>query len=139
MTRKAKIIRSSPDGKRVICVDVENSKAIIKYLTQSERHKKKFAFITGIILGNLRNTDVYDKENISDKAKKVTAMKFFKGQENDRIYCKEVTLDDKTFVVIASELFEKKKDQGIKQKTKNLIEKVGGYEYEIIKGEKNEK
>jgi hypothetical protein len=60
-------------------------------------------------------------------------MKFFKGQSNDRIYCKELTLEDKTFVVVTAELFEKKKTQGVKQKTKNIIEKVGSYEYEIVK------
>ncbi len=59
-------------------------------------------------------------------------MKFFKGQSNDRIYCKELTIEDKTFVIILAELLEKKKTQGINQKVKDLIEKVADYEYEII-------
>ena len=58
-------------------------------------------------------------------------MKFFKGQENDRIYCKELTLNDKTFVIIAAELLEKKKTQKLNEKIKNLIYKVSSYEYEL--------
>lgn len=138
MARKAKIIRCSDDGKRVLCIDVENSKAILDYISQSDKHKKKFNHIAGVILNGLRITDVYDKENVSKKAKKVTAMKFFKGNDNDRIYCKEMTLEDKTFVVIAAELVLKKKTQGINKKTKKLIERVGGYEYEILKDEDND-
>ena len=49
------------------------------------------------------------------------------------ILCKEQTLKDKTFVVITSELFEKKKTRKVTEKIKNVIEKVGSYEYEIIK------
>lgn len=60
-------------------------------------------------------------------------MKFFKGQDNDRIYCKEMSLEDKTFVIIAAELFEKKKTQKNSKKNKPIIEKVGKYEYEIIR------
>ena len=42
-----------------------------------------------LILGGHINRELYDREEINDKCKGVTAMKFFKGQENDRIYCKE--------------------------------------------------
>ena len=58
-------------------------------------------------------------------------MKFFKGQENDRIYCKEVNTISGTFVVIAAVLYEKKKTNKLNQKQINIIEKVGGFEYEI--------
>lgn len=105
----------------------------IRISSRSAQHKKKFNHIVNIILQRLRVPDLYDKEEINSKCKGVTAMKFFKGRSNDRIYCKEVTLENKTFVVIAAELFELKKDQGVKQKIKNIIEKVGSYEYEIIK------
>lgn len=43
-------------------------------------------------------------------------MKFFKGQENARIYCKEVTMEDYTFVIIVSELLTRKKTQEIDKK-----------------------
>lgn len=133
MERKAKIIKTNADGTRAICVDVDNYKEIIEYISRSPAHKKRFNYITGIILEGLRMPDVYDKEEINDKCKGVTAMKLFKGGSNDRIYCREQTLEDKTFVVITSELFDKKKSQKINQRIKNTIEKVAGYEYEIIK------
>jgi hypothetical protein len=130
--RQAKIIRSNEDGSVVVCIDVQNYKPILEFLTKDAGHKKKFNFIVNLVLQRIRNTEVYDKEDINKKSKGVTAMKFFKGQSNDRIYCKEQTIKDRTFVIIMAELLEKKKSQGINQKTKNLIEKVAGYEYEII-------
>lgn len=133
MKRKAKIIRYNDDKTRAICVDVETANEIGEYINRSKQHRKKFRYICDIILENLKNTDVYDKENINKKCKDVTAMKFFKGGTNDRIYCKEQTLENKTFVVITSELFEKKKTQKVKGKNKNIIEKVASHEYEIIK------
>ena len=132
MKRKAKIIRYNDDKSRAICVDVKTASQILEYANRSDQHKKKFRYICDIILKNLKNTEVYDKENINKKCKDGTAMKFFKGRTNDRIYCKEQTIENKTFVVITSELFEKKKTQKVKGKNKKIIEKVGSYEYEII-------
>jgi hypothetical protein len=129
--RKAIEIRKSSDGNRAIYVDEQNAEEIHQYIQQDERHREKFRFITDIILGGHRNTEVYDKEKIDGKSKGVTAMKFFKGQENDRIYCREITKDDKTFVVIASELHKGKQKQKNTQKEKNIIHKVAGYEYEL--------
>lgn len=131
--RKAREILKSKDGKRIICIDTGNWKTIIDYINQDVRHKKKFEYICGVLLDGHRNTDIYDKEDINDKCKDVTAMKFFKGQDNDRIYCKEMSLEDKSFVIIAAELFEKKKTQKNSKKNKPIIEKVGKYEYEIIR------
>jgi len=130
--RKAKIIRYNKDYTRALCVDVNTADIILEYINRNEQHKKKFNHIAEIILNRIRNTDLYDKEEINKKCKGVTAMKFFKNSSNDRIYCKEQTLADKTFVIITAELFEHKKTQKIKQKNKNLIEKVAEYEYEII-------
>jgi hypothetical protein len=129
--RKAEIVHTNNTGNRVLCVDAENKNEIMAYITKDDRHKKKFKYIAEIILNNLKNTDLYDKEDVDDKSKNVTAMKFFKGQENDRIYCKEITNGDKTFIVIMSVLFEKKKNTKLKQREINAIHKVGGYEYEI--------
>ncbi len=118
MKRKAKIIRTNEEGTVAVCIDVQNFKPILEFLTKDTRHKKKFNFIVNLVLYRIRNTEVYDKEDINKKSKGVTAMKFFKGQSNDRIYCKELTRKDKTFVIIMAELLEKKKTQGINQKTK---------------------
>lgn len=132
MKRQAKILRSNEEGTIAVCIDVENYKPILEFLTKDARHKKKFNFIVNLVLLRIRNTEVYDKEVINKKSKGVTAMKFFKGQSNDRIYCKEQSENGKLFVIVMAELLEKKKTQGVNLKTKNLIEKVATYEYEII-------
>lgn len=92
----------SRDGKRAIYIDTENEADIKAYIQKDERHRKKFKFITEIILEGLRNTDVYDKEDINNRCKDVTAMKFFKGQENDRIYCKEIHNAKGLFIVVTA-------------------------------------
>jgi hypothetical protein len=58
-------------------------------------------------------------------------MKFFKGQENDRIYCKEIKSETGTHIVVTSVLHERKKSQGLSSKEIAIIEKIGGYDYEI--------
>ncbi|MFW6352404.1 MAG: hypothetical protein ACOC2E_08435 [Bacteroidota bacterium] len=131
MKRKATIIRSSKDRKRYIAIDQDNFEVIMDFLSQDKRHENKFIDICNVILEGLRNTQLYDKENINQKCRDVTAMKFFKGQENARIYCQEVRRKDKTFVIIASELLDRKKTKKNTHKEKNLIEKVASYEFTI--------
>lgn len=133
--KKAKEILKSSNGKRILCVDVENWKDIFEYLNQDEKHRKKFKYICGVILEGHRNNDVYNKEDINNNCKDVTAMKFFKGNDNDRLYCKELTLEDKTFVIIACELFKNKKSQSNNKKNNPIINKVGKANYEIIRKE----
>ena len=83
MVRKCEHMISSKDGKRAIYIDIENKDEILNYIKQDNRHNKKFLFIAEIVLGGHRNTEVYDKEDINDKCKDVTAMKFFKGTSNN--------------------------------------------------------
>ncbi|HDR52198.1 MAG TPA: hypothetical protein ENN90_11365 [Mariniphaga anaerophila] len=129
MKRQAKIIRSSDDDKRQIAIDSNNAIEIREFLNKNNLNKK-FDLMCRTILAGIRNTELYDKENINNKCKDVTAMKF-KGNLNPRIYCKEVKLRDKTLVIIASELHSSKKNKKNKSKEINLINKVGSYEYEI--------
>ena len=129
MKRTAKIIKSAPDGKRHIAVDKENVAVIMQFLRDNNL-SKKFELICSTILSGIKNTDLYDKENINNKCKNVTAMKF-KSKQNARIYCQEVKQKDKTLVIIASELLPKKKNQKNKEKETNLIEKVADYDYKI--------
>lgn len=131
MKRKCNLLISSKNRKRAIFLDEENGKEILNYINRDDRHKKKFRFIAEIILEGYKNTEVYDKEEINNKCKGVTAMKFFKAQENDRIYCKEVHTPDGTFVVVAAILYQKKKTQQLNKKQIHIIEKVGSYQYEI--------
>jgi len=127
--RQAKIIRNSDDGKRQIAIDSRNAFEIIDFIKKNKL-EKKFDLICRVILSGVRNPEMYDKENINNKCRDVTAMKF-KGNLNPRIYCKEVKMRDKTHVVIASELHPGKKNKKNKSKEINLINKVGGYDYEI--------
>ena len=132
MKRKALHLRTNTRTKRAIYVDEESLETILAYVGQDKRHKKKWDYIVNIILENLRNPDVFDKENINDKCKDVYAMKFFKGQENDRIYCKQVEHGTKKcLVIVASELHLKKKTQKNSKKEITIIEKVATYEYEF--------
>lgn len=62
-----------------MCIDKQNEKEILSYVSQSDRHRKKFMHILELILGGHRNSELYDKEDIDDKSSNVTAMKFFKG------------------------------------------------------------
>lgn len=130
MIREAIKIRSSCDNRIHIYVDKENSERIFKYVTQDERHIKKFQFITDVILGGLKNP-TYGKAQINEKSANVTAMKFFKGQENDRIYCKEIIKDDQTYIIVVCELLEKKKNQKLKHREKTIINRIADYEYDI--------
>ncbi|MGB4400100.1 MAG: hypothetical protein WBJ10_12085 [Daejeonella sp.] len=132
MRRKAIIIQTSDDGKRCIAVDEDNQDEILAFLNGDLRHRNKFKDITNVLLAGLRNSQLYDKEEPDAKSKGVRAMKLFKGQENARIYCREITMEDKTFVVIASELLIRKKTQKIDKRILNIIHKVASYDYQEI-------
>ncbi len=118
-------------GKRSIYIDCNNKQEIENYLIQDEQHNKKWKTIAEVVLKGIRNTDLYDKEDINDKCKDVTAMKFFKRGNNDRIYCKEFTNGDKSRIVVASILHLKKKNQKNKAREITAINKVGETEYVI--------
>lgn len=88
-------------------------------------------FIAEIILSGLKNPQVYDKENINKYANDITAMKFFKGQEKDRIYCKEYERNGKTQIVVAILLIERKKTNHIDKRIRQVIEVISNYDYEF--------
>jgi hypothetical protein len=129
MLRSAIVIKESLDGKRKIAIDIDNADDVATFL-KKYKLTKKFELICDVILNGIRNTDLYDKENINKRCKDVAAMKF-KGRQNARIYCKEVKQEDKTLVIIAAELLEKKKNQKNKHTENTLINKVGTYVYKI--------
>jgi hypothetical protein len=131
MKRKSIFFIGSADGETEIHLDYIHAEAIKKYIFQDERHRKKFMFIAEIILSGLKNPQVYDKENINKYANDITAMKFFKGQENDRIYCKEYVRNGKTQIVVAILLIEKKKTNHIDKRIRQVIEVISNYDYEF--------
>lgn len=129
--RKCILFDSSPDNKRHIYNDEINSGEIFDYIRQDPRHIKKFRFICDLLLIGHSNYQIYSKEEINHRTKGVTAMKFFPGQENDRIYCKEYETPDNTQIVIASELLIRKKQKELTHREISIIEKAGSYAYEI--------
>lgn len=133
MKRNAIILKESTNGRLSIAVDEENAEELLKFFQQDKRYQKKFNHICELILGNHVNRELYDKEEPDDKSKGVRAMKFFKGQENARVYCKEVITSEKATVIIASEVLERKKQNKLTHKEINIIHRVASYEYETIK------
>jgi hypothetical protein len=131
LARLCEIIAKSADGKKAICIDKENKAKILDYIRQSARHVKKWKHIVQLILEGHKNTELYDKEEINEKCRGVTAMKFFKGQENDRIYCKEQKTENGHYVIVTAELYLKKKSDKVSKREIPIIEKVGQYEYKI--------
>lgn len=75
--------------------------------------------------------ELYGKEGYNSKTKNVTAMKFFKGGSNARIYCKEISSPNGTFYVIAAKFLAKKKVQKNDKSIQALIKSISEYEYEI--------
>lgn len=131
MKRDCNKIAIAPDGKRAIYVDKINELEILDYLRQDNRHKKKFQYFTEVFFGGHKVPELYDKEDINDKCKDVTAIKFFKGQENDRIYCKEIKSNSQLFIVVMAIIHLKKKSENNSKKEITIIETVAEYEYEV--------
>jgi hypothetical protein len=131
LVRKCEIIIKSADGKKAICIDKEEKEQVLSYIRQSDRHLKKWNHIVDLILHGHKNTELYDKEDINGKCKGVTAMKFFKGQENDRIYCKEQRMGKELLIIVTARLYLKKKSDKVSKKEIPVIQKIAMYEYEI--------
>lgn len=131
MKRGCKRITGTKDGKRAIYIDTENEAEILAYFRQDPRHHGKWVDIARIILEGHHNPDLYKREAINEDCKHVTAMRFFPGQENDRIYCQEVTTAEGTFVVIAAVLLKRKKNDRNKARENAAIERVASYEYDL--------
>lgn len=128
--RTCTVIEKSLDCKIVLAVDDDNAAEIINYLKRDERHKKKFNFIVSAIFERKATKEIFRSERIDPSSESVYAMRFFPGQENDRIYCKKIEYEEITFIVM-SELMEKKKNQKLKRRERNIINKISGYEYQI--------
>lgn len=88
---------------------------------------KKFRRVVYEMHKNHYNSDLYRKEEVSEKARNVTAIKF-KGRENIRIGCKEFFKGGKKIVMIIKII---KKVQKNDKKLRNIYETIGGYDYEF--------
>lgn len=110
-------------------VDVLNAKEILPYIFRSDV-EDEFKIIRSILKENLRNKEKYCKADVSSKADNVFEMRFTNKGKNDRIYCQEISISGKRFIIMV-DLFEGKKSQDIPKKIKSRIETIGGYDYEL--------
>lgn len=112
-----------------IYIDLENAREIVDFLNDRQ-HRKKLRMILFEIFNLRYNESLYGKENVSAKAKDMTAMKFSQ-KETMRIYCKEFSqvgeLNHKYVVMIC--LYHKKVWKSTQ--LKKMIEHLGGYDYEF--------
>jgi hypothetical protein len=132
VARKCLIIASSEKYSRHICVDEGIADEFLEYVEKDDKHRDKYKKIIDHIL-NEPNIyfELYGKEGDNAKTKCVTAMKFFKGGENARVYCKEVSSPEGTFYIIAAKFLPMKKVQKNDKKIKALVKSISEYEYEI--------
>ena len=132
MERTATIISRSPDGKRCLAVDDALAAEILEFIDANPRIRKKFKYITQLILQGHRTPELYDKEDIEKGCEGVMAMNLLKGAENARIYCREVYVKGMYFVVIACEVIAHKSSQKNSHREKEVIRRVATYEYTKI-------
>ena len=107
-------------------IDVKNKDKILKILKNKKNKTRRILFE----IYSLRyNNCLYRKEDVSDKAKNITAMKYL-GKGNERIYCKEFFINNnyREKKVVMLTLYSKRETD---KKTKKMIENLGGYDYEI--------
>lgn len=133
MNRKAFLYRTSKNGKKAFYIDEDNAEQIIEWIEKDPGHAKKFDLILEQLLEHPHiSRDLYDKEDIEKGCEHVTAMKPFKGTRNPRIYCQQYTHKDlEVFVIVASELLEKKKSDGLSNKERTIIRRVASYQYTL--------
>ena len=132
MSRTCIKIQSSKRHKRHLCVDASIADEFFNFINTDENHREKFKLIAEHILEE-RNIyfEGYGKEGYNQKTRHVTAMKFFKGGKNVRVYCSEVKTADGVFFVIAAKFLPKKKVQQNDKKIKEFIKSVADYEYQV--------
>jgi len=130
LKRTATLFRKSNDGKKEFYIDDKNYDSIISFFERNKTHAKKLRIILELLLNKKPTRDLYSKESIDKNSNHVYALKPFKGRKNPRIYCQQITRDDKkVFVIVASELLEKKKSNKLTKKEKAIIARVASYHY----------
>jgi hypothetical protein len=115
-------------------IDDKNKDEIFQILFEKNKNGKyirenRFKSILLQIFNYRYSKELYDKEEVSSKAKNITAMKF-KNQfgANWRIYCKEFHDGEKRIIMIVA---RNKKTQNVNSTLKVLLETIGEYEYDF--------
>ncbi len=124
-------MRELQDGKLIIGVDSINMLQITQYIGQDPRHKSKFIDILNILNDGLHNRHLYKREKINKDVNNVTAMRFFVGQDNDRIYCQESSEGDKRKIIILGVLSLHKETDELSPTQIKQITELSNYNYEL--------
>ncbi|MFD3002622.1 hypothetical protein ACFS7Z_19785 [Pontibacter toksunensis] len=112
------------DAGVTVYLDTKNLKELAPVI---QKNADKFRRILHVIFSFQYNNALYRKEGHTNKTRNVTAMKFL-GGANERIYCKEFFDGEKKIVMITALA---KKVQKNDKSIRNLIERIGDYEYEF--------
>jgi len=117
-------------GKKVtLYVDAEFEEELFAFLGD-KKILKKYRMIVELVVTGIVKKDLYGHEQNSDKSKDVYAFKI-KINGNHRIYCKEFneeTSNSKKIVLIE---YKYKKSEGLNKGLRDLVDKIGEYEYEF--------
>ena len=131
--RKAILYKKSKNGRKAIYIDENNAKTILIFLKKERASINKFIMVAELLLEHTHvPRDLYGKENFEKGCENVYAIKLFRGKKNPRIYCQQYSHKEKEiFVIIVSELLEKKKSKSITNKEKSIIRRVASYQYKF--------
>ncbi|MBK9284063.1 MAG: hypothetical protein IPM51_07045 [Sphingobacteriaceae bacterium] len=131
-----------------IYFDVESDFNEIQEIIKLNRDK--FDQILYTIFSNQINESIYGREDISEKAKGITAMKF-SGAINSRIYCKEISGEKEKKKIVLSKTYKHKNFQkATNKKIVPIIESLArtdftffnsiqDYDKKVLKNEKTNK
>lgn len=130
MKRTAIVVDVNCHSTVYIMVDIQAASVILPYVNE-DKAAIEFKDIRELLKNNLRNKEKYKKADVSDKAKDIFEMRFMRWGRNDRIFCKEITVNAKRMIIMV-ELQKLKKTQGISKQYKGKIETMGSYEYNLL-------
>ncbi|HEY1017920.1 MAG TPA: hypothetical protein VGE25_02935 [Sediminibacterium sp.] len=113
---------------RHFCIDIENADEI--FASISNKKKKFWEIVERILTQRNMYYDHYKSEKISNLSKGISAIRFL-GNENIRIYCKEVSTKEGSFFIVCAKAIKKKVQKNDKR-IDGIINSIVTYEYEII-------
>ncbi len=126
MNRKCTLYKSSSLYARHVYIDNESATEIFEFI-EDKKVGRKFDYIVNRILeqGNV----YYDDYVRLTQYDHIAEMRIFPNGMNARIYCKEVSLQNGSYCVIAVKLLPKKTSQKINKAIDQIIKPIELYEY----------
>ncbi len=113
------------DGRVTFFVDVQYEDRLYSLLERDDKLMKRFREnLDRIRIGKVTD-DIYKRAKISQKTSNVYEIKL----KQYRIFCKQINKPSNKIVIAVSHIMKKK--QKFDKHTRELIERIGGYEYEF--------